>query len=147
MTLNVDLAHMGYVVRDLAPAIKRFEREGGVLILEPTPDPIQGVHVCVLRVDGVVDIELVAPIFAGSSPVDSRLARGGGLDHVCYNVDSVADALRQDENRGSMIVCPPTYACAFQRTIGFAQRRSGLVVEFMSRERTPPPAGGDSADV
>ncbi|MEM9200697.1 MAG: VOC family protein [Actinomycetota bacterium] len=136
---EIELAHVGYVVKDIERGINRFEREGAVLTLEATPDPIQGVYVCLLRVDGAVDIELVSPIEPGSSPVESRLARGGGLDHLCYFVDDVEGALADDEQKGSLIVCPPTYACAFERTIGFAQRRTGLVVEYMSRETVPAP--------
>lgn len=126
------VAHLGYVVKNMDRAISRFENEGGVLTLEPTPDPVQGVHVCLLEVDGAIDVELVSPITAGSSPVDSRLARGGGLDHVCYFVDDVAAELARDEAAGGIVVCPPTFACAFGRTIGFVQRRSGMIVEFMS---------------
>lgn len=132
------LAHLGYVVRNMERAVARFEAEGGVLTLAPTPDPVQGVHVALLTVDGAIDIELVSPIVDGSSPVDSRLSRGGGLDHVCYFVPDVAAALACDELNGGVTVCPPTYACAFRREIGFVHRRSGLVVEYMSIEEVAP---------
>lgn len=136
--MATDLAHLGYVVKDIDRGVSRFEKEGGVLTLPPTADPIQGVYVALLTIDGAVDIELVAPIVRGDSPVESRLARGGGLDHVCYFVDDVPTALVADETDGSLVVCQPTYACAFRREIAFVQRRSGLVVEFMSREEVSP---------
>ena len=137
MAATPTLAHLGYVVRSIDRAVSRFEREGAVLTLPPTPDPRQGVHVALLRLDGAIDVELVSPIEEGASPVDSRLSRGGGLDHVCYFVPDVARALADDESRGGLIVCPPTFACAFGRDIGFVQRRSGLVVEFMSENEVP----------
>lgn len=133
----MELAHLGYVVKNIERGVARFEREGGVLTLPPTPDPIQKVSVALLTLDGAVDIELVSPLVPGDSPVDTRLARGGGLDHVCYFVDDVAESLRAEEPNGSLVVCEPTFACAFNRTIAFVQRRGGLIVEFMSREEVP----------
>jgi methylmalonyl-CoA/ethylmalonyl-CoA epimerase len=133
-----DLAHLGYVVRDMDRAIRRFEAEGAEMIIPPTDDPLQRVACCLLRCDGAVDIELVAPLVPGDSPVESRLKRGGGLDHICYLVDNVADALLAEDAAGSITVCAPTYAVTFDRQIAFVQRRSGLVVEFMARGPARP---------
>ena len=134
MTTDASLAHLGYVVRNMDRSITRFTNEGAELVIEPKADPLQKVVCALLRVDGAVDIELVAPIAEGDSPVDSRLARGGGLDHVCYHVPDVAEALARDVVGGSVVVCEPVYACVFDRQIAFVQRRSGLIVEFMSAE-------------
>lgn len=127
------LAHAGFVVRQIDRAIDRWQAEGYELTLEPIPDPVQRVVVAVLD-DGVAAVELVAPLNDEGSPVDSRLKRGGGLDHLCYYVDDVAECLNRDKANGGLIVCEPVYAIAFRRTIGFVQRRTGLVVEYMSRE-------------
>ena len=130
----MDLAHLGFVVRDMDRALRRFEAEGAVMTIAPTDDPIQRVSCCLLRMDGAVDIELVAPLVPGDSPVEARLKRGGGLDHVCYFVDDVTETLRAETDTGGLVVCQPTYAVTFDREIAFVQRRSGLVVEFMSRQ-------------
>ena len=105
--------------------------------MEPTSDPVQGVVVALLS-DGTVPVELVSPIDGDTpSPVEARLRRGGGLDHLCFYVDDVAGALEHEvEEAASMIVCEPVYAVAFERTIGFVQRKTGLVVEYMSCERS-----------
>jgi methylmalonyl-CoA/ethylmalonyl-CoA epimerase len=134
----MELAHLGYVVADMPRALKRFEAEGAVVVIAPTDDPIQRVSCCLLRCDGAVDIELVAPLVAGDSPVEARLKRGGGLDHVCYFVDDVADALAAEVAAGSIVVCEPVHAVTFDREIAFVQRRSGLVIEFMAREAAAP---------
>ena len=130
------LAHLGYVVPDLESAQRRFVREGGEVTIEPTVDPLQNVVVCLLRMDGAVDIELVAPLDAENNPVGGRLARGGGLDHICYSVDCLAEALASEEAMGSLVVSPPRPAVAFGRDVAFVHRRSGLVVELMTREET-----------
>lgn len=137
--LNASLAHVGYVVKNIDKATARFEREGATLLIEPTPDPIQKVYISLLRTTGDVEIELVSPLGSEGSPVDSRLARGGGLDHLCYYVEDVASALQQEEENGSIIVCEPTFACAFNRTIGFTHRRTGLIVEYMSSKTVAAP--------
>ena len=134
----MELTHLGFVVRDMHRALKRFEAEGAVVVIPPTDDPIQRVSCCLVRCDGAVDIELVAPLVPGDSPIEARLKRGGGLDHVCYLVDDVSEALASELAAGALVVCEPTHAVTFDRQIAFVQRRSGLVVEFMSRERMSP---------
>jgi methylmalonyl-CoA/ethylmalonyl-CoA epimerase len=133
-----ELAHLGYVVPDMQRALKRFQAEGAVVVIAPTEDPIQRVSCCLLRCDGAVDIELVAPLIRGDSPVDARLKRGGGLDHVCYYVDDLDAAVAAEIEAGSMVVCEPVHAVTFDRHIAFVQRRSGLVVELMAREPASP---------
>src|SRR5512140_7300 len=112
-----ELAHLGYVVPDMQRAVKRFEAEGAVVVIPPTDDPIQRVSCCLLRCDGAVDIELVAPLVPGDSPVEARLKRGGGLDHVCYLVDDLEAAVAADVEAGSIVVCEPVPAVTFDRRI------------------------------
>jgi len=134
----MELAHLGFVVPDMQRALKRFEAEGAVVLIPPTDDPIQRVSCCLIRSDGAVDMELVAPLVPGDSPIESRLKRGGGLDHVCYFVDDMSEALASELATGAIVVCEPTHAVTFNRQIAFVQRRSGLVVEFMAREPMSP---------
>jgi catechol 2,3-dioxygenase-like lactoylglutathione lyase family enzyme len=131
------LHHVGYVVRDMSSALRRFSEEGATLLLGPTDDPIQTVSCALLRLADGLDVELVAPLDPESSPVTARLARGGGLDHVCLAVDDVTTALAEEEDRRAVVVCEPVHAVTFDRTIAFVRRRSGLLVELMARE---PPA-------
>lgn len=132
------LHHIGYVVPRIGPALSRFVDEGARVLVEPIDDPIQKVTVALLSCDGDVPIELVAPTPGLDSPVAARLRRGGGFDHLCYSVRDVATSLGEEEQRGSLIVCQPVFAIAFTRTIGFVQRRSGMVVEYISDEEALP---------
>jgi len=134
---SLHLAHTGYVVRNMAAAIKRFEADGAELLLGPTDDPIQRVACALLALPGDVHLELVAPL-GDDSPVQSRLARGGGLDHICYYADNLQTEIAREIAAGAVLVCPPTYAVTFARHITFVHRRSGLVVEFMTRHTTTP---------
>lgn len=131
---QASLAHIGYVVPRMDSALRRFEREGGVIRIPPTFDPVQNVWVCVLTMEDGADIELVAPSAEGPSPLKGRLARGGGLDHLCYAVPDLKVAVDLEVSRGGVVVCPPCFAVALQAQIAFVLRRSGLLVEFMSVE-------------
>lgn len=132
------LAHIGYVVRSVDKAMRRWNDQGYATWIEPTVDPVQGVIVALLS-DGTVPVELVSPIDVNQpSPVESRLARGGGLDHLCFYADDVSDALANEVEHGAVVVCEPVHAVAFHRTIGFVQRRTGLVVEYMSCNWSEP---------
>ena len=133
------LHHIGYVVRSMKSALSRFTDEGAVVVVEPIQDPIQRVEVALLRTDGDVPIELVAPIAGVEGPIESRLKRGGGFDHLCYSVRDVAASIAEEEERGSLVVCEPVFAVAFTRTVGFVQRRSGMVVEYISVDEVPVP--------
>ena len=128
-----ELAHVGYVVADMESAVRRFEAEGSVVVIPPTDDPIQRVSCCLLRTNEAMDIELVSPLVRGESPVDARLKRGGGLDHVCFLVDDLDAELASEIESGALVVCEPTYAVTFDRVIAFVHRRSGLVVELMTK--------------
>jgi len=132
-----ELHHIGYVVRSMTSALRRFTDEGATVLVEPIDDPIQRVTVALLSIDGDVPVELVAPTAGLDSPIEARLRRGGGFDHLCFSVEDVAASLETEEERGSLIVCPPVFAVAFTRTVGFVQRRSGMVVEYISVAQTP----------
>jgi glyoxalase/bleomycin resistance protein/dioxygenase superfamily protein len=133
------LHHMGYVVPRMGAALKRFVDEGATVVVEPIDDPVQRVTVALLSVDAGVPVELVAPIPGGDGPLTARLQRGGGFDHLCFVVEDVAAALADDAERGALVVCEPVFAVAFTRTIGFVQRRSGMVVEYISAQEATQP--------
>jgi methylmalonyl-CoA/ethylmalonyl-CoA epimerase len=123
----------------MGPALRRFVDEGATVLVEPIDDPIQRVTVALVSMDADVPVELVAPIAGVDGPITARLQRGGGLDHLCFVVDDVASALAEDAERGGLVVCEPVFAVAFTRTVGFVQRRSGMVVEYISAKEVRRP--------
>lgn len=133
------LHHVGYVVPRMKPALSRFVDEGATVVVPPIDDPIQRVTVALLSADAGVPIELVAPTPGIDGPIAARLQRGGGFDHLCFVVDDVAGALEEEAARDSLVVCEPVFAVAFARTVGFVQRRSGMVVEYISAEEATRP--------
>ena len=135
------LHHLGWVGRDLARLRAAFERDGAEVISPPIDDPIQHVTVQFLREPSTGELwELIVPLAgAEDTPLASRLARGGGFDHVCYELDpgdgSLEDRLAAEVARGARIVCEPVHAVAFDRRIAFVFRRSQRLVEFVEPRR------------
>lgn len=123
--------HIGYVVDDMEKAIKRWNSNGYKVVIEPTHDLLQKVWCSVLVDRSGVRIELVSPD-GDLGPLSSRLARGGGLDHLCFRTNDLDAALIHEESLGALIICPRTYAVTFNEDIAFVLRRTGLLVELMT---------------
>jgi len=129
-----DFGHIGFVVRDMEQALKKWSQIA-TLIIPPTIDPVQEVVCSLFVMRGAAPIELIAPQPGDEdSKLKSRLARGGGLDHLCFYVDDVSLAFQQRVNARAVGICEPVYGCVFDREIAFVQERNGLTVEFMSRQ-------------
>ena len=128
-----NLAHVGYVVPRMERGLTQWLRGGAELVVPPALDPIQNVSCALLIVMGSFPIELVAPIPEGPNPVAGRLAKGGGIDHICIYVDDVAGGVEAMKTDGAMCVVEPVYGAVFDRTIAFLILRSGLVLELMER--------------
>lgn len=135
------LHHLGWVVKDLARSELQFAREGAEAISPAIPDPTQRVVVQFLR-DAESDVlwELIAPLGdVEGSPLKSRLARGGGLDHACYELEPADGTLEAvvaaEVVKGARVLCAPVHAVAFDRRIAFVWRPSGRVVEFVEPRR------------
>ena len=135
------LHHFGWVGRDLERMRKTFEREGAEVASPPIDDPIQRVTVQFLREPTTGDLwELVVPLGgAADSPLASRLARGGGFDHVCYELEAgdgtLEERLAVEVERGGRVVCAPVLAAAFERRIAFVYLRSQRLIEYVEPRR------------
>lgn len=131
------LHHLGYVGRDLATLQRRFTNESSEVMTPATADPVQCVVVQFFRdaVTGDV-LEIIAPLESvEASPLAGRIARGGGLDHACYELEAgdgtLEDVLDAERARGARVTCPPVPATAFGRRIAFVLRRSGRLIEYV----------------
>ena len=125
------VSHIGFVVGDMDFARRLWLLKG---YKENTPvvyDPNQNVYCCLLQLDNEIPIELVSPGPGSQSPVDSRLSRGGGIDHICYEVSGLEDQIAYLTSRGYRIVVPPIHAIMFERRISFLMTPGGLLVEYL----------------
>jgi methylmalonyl-CoA/ethylmalonyl-CoA epimerase len=136
------LHHIGIVVPSIRSTVDGFSQtlgrswDGKII-----HDPLQGVHVAFLAsVNNPSEplIELVEP--AGEdSPVTGFLKRGGGMNHLCYEVPSLSEQLKKSRADGSLIVKQPMPAVAFDgRLIGWVFTPQRMLVEFLEKQGLRP---------
>ncbi len=133
LSAGEDFCHFGFVVPNMEKSLHQWRDQDVQMVIEPTIDPIQNVICTFFIFQNCLPIELVAPTGIGNSPLDSRLRKGGGLDHVCRFVDDVKLAADESAAKGSIVLVKPTIGCVWNREIAFVYLKSGLILEFMSR--------------
>jgi methylmalonyl-CoA/ethylmalonyl-CoA epimerase len=127
--------HKGYVVESIDSSVNRFISSLCLAWDERIfADALQGARVTFLRHLGNAYnpmIELVWPLQENSS-VRSFLKKGGGLHHICYEVDSLEVIWSTVRPKGDLIVRQPLPAIAFDgREIAWLYTRSKLLVEYL----------------
>jgi hypothetical protein len=128
------LHHVGYVVKSIEAQVGGFMKSlGASWDQQIIHDPLQGAKVTFLVTPGPGDaqIELVEPA-GDNSPVSGFLKKCGGLHHLCYEVDELAEQLKASRAAGCIIVRAPLPAAAFEnRLIAWAWTREKLLLEFL----------------
>jgi len=132
------LHHLGFVVASITDSVSDYRQQFGLRWDERVfHDPIQRVRVTFLEsaIPGEPLFELVEP--AGeASPVNRFLAAGGGLHHLCYEVEDIAGTLQRARELGAVIIRTPRPAVAFAgRRIAWVQTKQKVLTEYL--ERTP----------
>ena len=136
---NGILHHLGFAVSSISAVAEDFAtsmsaRWDGEVI----HDPIQRVRVAFFSpVDTRNPVfELVEPA-SETSPVSSFLIKGGGLHHVCYEIDDLESALCEARGVGLVIVANPAPAVAFcGRRIAWVSSKRRLLMELLERHRS-----------
>lgn len=131
---TIRLHHVGYVVRSISEVADRFAQSvAASWDQEIIQDPLQDAKVAFLK--GIVQefplVELLEPA-SEASPVANFLRKGGGLHHLCYEVESLDKRLEFSQAIGGMIVRPPLPAVAFAgRRIAWVYTKDRLLLEFL----------------
>ena len=106
--------HIGYAVRTLAEAARKFELLGYHPCSNPVEDPERKVKIQFYVNASGVKVELITPLQDGS-PVDAWLQKNGSAPyHICYQSDELeADVSRLKDN-GFMVLHPASPAPAME---------------------------------
>ena len=132
------LHHVGLVVASITQAIERFARlaqgswDGRII-----HDPVQTVRVAFVQHSAPHEplIELVEPVGPGSQ-VSSFLKRGGGLHHLCYEVETLEAQLARSRDLGGLLVQAPVAAAAFDgRRIAWVYTPERLLIEYLEAQQ------------
>lgn len=129
------LHHIGYVVPSIAESLERWQATLSVVSVSAIfRDDIQRAQVLFLEfAAGGPTLELVEPVGA-DSPVAGFLQKGGGLHHLCFEVDDLQEQIRRVKARRGMLLRRPQPAVAFGgRQIAWMITRDKLLVEYLQR--------------
>ena len=131
------LHHLAVVVADIDRSAKVYCQLLGV---RPTTqvvhDQKQKVYVQFLSGPALGDmqLELLSPD-GDDSPVVSALKKGGGPNHLCFEVQDIDQALRKARKQGCRVICEPVEAAAMKnRQIAFVFTPDEQIVEFVAVE-------------
>jgi methylmalonyl-CoA/ethylmalonyl-CoA epimerase len=135
---NAVLHHLGFVVSSISAVAEEFALSmsahwDGEIIHDPT----QRVRVAFFSASDVRNpvFELVEPA-SEVSPVGNFLKKGGGLHHVCYEIDDLEFGLRAARSVGLVVVADPAPAVAFGgRRIAWICSKRRLLIELLERSR------------
>lgn len=129
------LHHIGYVVSSITDGLERWEKAVSALsVSNQYTDEIQKAKVLFLELSGGPSLELVEPL-DGNSPVKSFLEKGGGLHHLCFEVDDMMKQIQLMRQQHAALVRKPQPAVAFGgRRIAWMMTRDRLLVEYLERK-------------
>jgi methylmalonyl-CoA/ethylmalonyl-CoA epimerase len=130
--MRMKLHHVGIVVESIERQTQRYQEFLGLApVSEVVTDVTQKVNVQFLAEKaGETSVELIEPL-PGESPVRRALEKGGGLNHLCFEVADVEEAVRGAEAHGAICVRTPVPAAAFDgRRIAFVFFRGMGLIEY-----------------
>ncbi len=131
------LHHIGYVVASIAEDIDRWKLAlSAISVTETYEDEIQQARVAFLDLPpaGLTKVELVEPL-GQDSRVASFLEKGGGLHHLCFEVDDLERQITQMKMQKALLLRRPQPAVAFGgRRIAWMLTPEKLLVEYLERD-------------
>jgi methylmalonyl-CoA/ethylmalonyl-CoA epimerase len=132
------LHHIGFVIDSIERSGNRFAQSLGLSWNQKVFfDSLQRVNVTFMNSADHTDpqIELVEPC-GEDSPVRPFLLKGGGLHHLCYEVQSLETQLETSRSQGGKLVRPPMPAVAFDgRRIAWIYSKERLLIEFLESDK------------
>jgi catechol 2,3-dioxygenase-like lactoylglutathione lyase family enzyme len=131
------LHHVAYVTRNLEQKAAQLSgllgfRSAG----EPVVDTVQGVRCQFMQMGDGGLLELLEP-HGEKSPVLRHLQKGGGLYHLCFEVDDLEGTLQRLRDTGeAVVVCEPVPAPAIDhRRVAFVVTADRDLIEFVEAVR------------
>ena len=128
------LHHLAVVVADIERSAEFYKKLMNITpVTEIIHDPGQKVHIQFLAgsILGPLQLELLTPD-SDDSPLALALKKGGGPNHLCFEVADLDQALDLARQQGSRIICETVQAQAIaNRRIAFVFTPDQQIVEFL----------------
>lgn len=128
--------HIGIVVKNINSSLEHYESTNlGKRIGSIISDPLQEVNVQFLLMNtnqsSKLYLELIEPIDE-SSHINSFLKRGGGLNHICYEVKNHEKAMEIFYKDGARLLSDPKPSVAFNGlNICFFVNKNMTIIELI----------------
>jgi methylmalonyl-CoA/ethylmalonyl-CoA epimerase len=129
------LHHIAYVCKNVEEKAKSLcEQLGLKKISEPVIDKSRGVKILFVQTGDGTKIELLEP-YGENSPVQKHLDKGGGLYHLCFEVDNLEKTLESaTSNNKAFLVRPPEKAPAIDnKKTAFIITAEKDIIEFVEK--------------
>jgi methylmalonyl-CoA/ethylmalonyl-CoA epimerase len=131
------LNHIGVVVQDVLEIAEVLRALGLKPLAQPEPDPVQKVTACFMAEEGAekVHIELLEPMDT-QSPIARFLDnKGGGLHHLCFEVDDIDAATKDLEQKGFKVISEPVECIGYDRSFNLGSNASTRIAFLMTSNK------------
>ena len=135
--MKLTLDHIGLVVDKLENVTDLFRKLGFSDMTEAVPNPLQFVSASFAPVSkgGDVFIEFLEPT-DDSSPISRFIRkRGGGLHHLCFEVDDIDAAMAEVAEHGFRITVPVEECKAYDENLKRQCSGTSKIAFFLLEDR------------
>ena len=135
--MTTRLNHIGVVVHDVLEVGEVLRTLGLKPLTQPEPDPVQKVTACFMGKEGTeeVHIELLEPT-DDRSPIAKFLGKkGGGLHHLCFEVDDIDAATKDLEQKGFKVISEPVECIGYDRSFDLGKKASTRIAFLMTSNK------------
>lgn len=98
--------HIGIVVNNIQDSLGEFSK---FIKFDETTIPTligsQKVNVCFMKI-GELRIEFIEPV-GNESPVKKFLEKGGGFNHICFEVNNLSETINEIVEKGGRLIVSP----------------------------------------
>ncbi len=132
MTEVKKIAHVAILVEDIDDALKFWRDALGLELGHVEEVPSQGAAVAFLPL-GDTEVELVQPLGEDSGLAKYLAQRGGGMHHLCFEVEDISAKLEELKAAGVRLINEEASTLEDGRQIAFIHPKStgGVLVELV----------------
>jgi len=143
--MKFKLDHIGLIVENIEDFKKIVRILNPDTVTTQTADPIQKVSASFVRIgeESGVYVELLEPTDETSPVMNFLKKRGGGLHHLCFEVDNIEEASKMLVKEGFAMVTPPVECSAYDKNfkrdcigvtrIAFFMMTDHLLIELIEK--------------
>lgn len=126
------LDHIGVAVLDLEVARKLYKDVLGFAVGEVEELPERKLRICMVKVGQEANIELLFPTDPETPVAKFLESRGGGVHHVCYQVDNIHKKIEELKAAGVRLIDEMPRPGAHGKLVAFLNPKStgGVLTEI-----------------